>query len=182
MRGDQSKMKRSTMKRKLKGLGVGLALAAMLTTAANASLTVYNWALDTDPSLTDNGADSSGTIELDSSLSLSEPVSINPGDPSSFSFILGGTTFDTFNGTILILSDGNLQLDGNATSTSSENLAVWIPDALTGPHENQVGSVGDPDYGDWVAVPEPSTIIASTLLLLPFGASTLRLLRKNRTA
>jgi hypothetical protein len=32
------------------------------------------------------------------------------------------------------------------------------------------------------AVPEPTTMIAGALLLLPFGASTLRILRKNRTA
>jgi choice-of-anchor C domain-containing protein len=31
-------------------------------------------------------------------------------------------------------------------------------------------------------VPEPTTLIAGALLLLPFGASTLRRLRKNRTA
>jgi hypothetical protein len=31
-------------------------------------------------------------------------------------------------------------------------------------------------------VPEPTTMIAGALLLLPFGASTLRILRKNRTA
>jgi len=33
-----------------------------------------------------------------------------------------------------------------------------------------------------VPVPEPTTMIAGALLLLPFGASTLRILRKNRTA
>jgi hypothetical protein len=32
------------------------------------------------------------------------------------------------------------------------------------------------------AVPEPTTMIAGALLLLPFGASTLRLLRKTRAA
>ena len=31
-------------------------------------------------------------------------------------------------------------------------------------------------------VPEPTTMIAGALLLLPFGATTLRMLRKNRTA
>jgi len=31
-------------------------------------------------------------------------------------------------------------------------------------------------------VPEPTTVIAGALLLLPFGASTLRILRRNRTA
>jgi F0F1-type ATP synthase assembly protein I len=29
-------------------------------------------------------------------------------------------------------------------------------------------------------VPEPTTMIAGALLLLPFGASTLRILRKSR--
>jgi len=39
-------------------------------------------------------------------------------------------------------------------------------------------------FGDvtLTAVPEPTTMIAGALLLLPFGASTLRILRKNRTA
>ena len=32
------------------------------------------------------------------------------------------------------------------------------------------------------AVPEPTTLIAGALLLLPFGASTLRILRRNRVA
>lgn len=32
------------------------------------------------------------------------------------------------------------------------------------------------------AVPEPNTIVAGALMLLPFGVSTIRMLRKNRTA
>jgi hypothetical protein len=32
------------------------------------------------------------------------------------------------------------------------------------------------------AVPEPSTVVAGALLLLPFGVSTLRILRKNKTS
>jgi hypothetical protein len=31
-----------------------------------------------------------------------------------------------------------------------------------------------------VPVPEPTTVIAGVLLLLPFGASTLKILRKKR--
>jgi hypothetical protein len=31
-------------------------------------------------------------------------------------------------------------------------------------------------------VPEPTTMLAGALLLLPFGANTLRILRKNRAA
>lgn len=37
---------------------------------------------------------------------------------------------------------------------------------------------GIPTY----AVPEPTTVLAGALLLLPFGASTIRFLRKSRTA
>ena len=36
--------------------------------------------------------------------------------------------------------------------------------------------------GQLSAVPEPTTMLAGVLLLLPFGASTLRIYRKNRTA
>jgi len=44
------------------------------------------------------------------------------------------------------------------------------PNGLTG----NVAAIG--------AVPEPTTMVTGALLLLPFGASALRLLRKNRTA
>jgi hypothetical protein len=37
-------------------------------------------------------------------------------------------------------------------------------------------------WNNTTPVPEPTTMIAGALLLLPFGASTLRFIRKNRTA
>ena len=37
-------------------------------------------------------------------------------------------------------------------------------------------------WADVVPVPEPTTVVAGALLLLPFGASTLRMLRKSRKA
>ena len=37
-------------------------------------------------------------------------------------------------------------------------------------------------YNSLTPIPEPTTMIAGALLLLPFGASTLRFIRKNRTA
>lgn len=44
-------------------------------------------------------------------------------------------------------------------------------------------SIGESDITvDVAAVPEPTTVIAGALLLLPFGASALRALRKNRAA
>jgi hypothetical protein len=56
------------------------------------------------------------------------------------------------------------------------------------PGVNQVGSIyngnvlQDVTYNIISDVPEPTTMIAGALLLLPFGASTIRILRKNRTA
>jgi len=43
-------------------------------------------------------------------------------------------------------------------------------------------SSGSVDIYSITVVPEPTTMIAGALLLLPFGVSTLRMLRKNRTA
>ncbi len=47
-----------------------------------------------------------------------------------------------------------------------------------------IGTAGGTTTYDFelAAVPEPTTLIAGALLLLPFGANTLRRLRKNRTA
>jgi len=44
------------------------------------------------------------------------------------------------------------------------------------------GYAADPQSLPPSVVPEPSTMLAGALLLLPFGASTLRILRRNRTA
>jgi hypothetical protein len=52
--------------------------------------------------------------------------------------------------------------------------------ALTFPTAIYAGGFGP--NAQLTAVPEPTTMIAGALLLLPFGASTLRMLRKNRTA
>jgi hypothetical protein len=44
------------------------------------------------------------------------------------------------------------------------------------------GYAADPQSLPPSVVPEPSTMLAGALLLLPFGASTLRILRRNRAA
>ena len=41
-------------------------------------------------------------------------------------------------------------------------------------------AIVSPDGQSYVVVPEPTTMIAGALLLLPFGASTLRVLRRHR--
>jgi hypothetical protein len=46
----------------------------------------------------------------------------------------------------------------------------------------QYGATGQELFMNVTPVPEPTTLIAGALLLLPFGASTLRVLRRNRSA
>jgi hypothetical protein len=59
--------------------------------------------------------------------------------------------------------------------TSSGTDATWNNINYSGPPNGFHGP-------DLRAVPEPTTMIAGALLLLPFGASTLRILRRTRTA
>jgi hypothetical protein len=57
---------------------------------------------------------------------------------------------------------------------------LLYPDPPNGGN-NGIGQ-SDPPQELFIAVPEPSTIIAGALMLLPFGASTIRILRRNREA
>jgi len=50
----------------------------------------------------------------------------------------------------------------------------------TSPYGNNVDYSDGMKSGTLTAVPEPSTMIAGALLLLPIGASTLRMLRKRQ--
>jgi hypothetical protein len=89
--------------------------------------------------------------------------------------------------------EGGGQLLGNGnpgyTVTASGNNSVTTETAtmltaLTGlTAEADLVAIVSPDGQSYVvAVPEPTTMLAGALLLLPFGASTLRILRKTRTA
>jgi len=70
--------------------------------------------------------------------------------------------------------------------------ALWrpAPEALLSGVPGNANLYVNPNLGAVLAtftsdadvVPEPTTVLAGVLLLLPFGASTLRILRKNRKA
>jgi hypothetical protein len=170
--------RKNNMKRKSRRFGVGLAIATMLTSIANATMVVYNWVPDAiNPLTSQPSLPSSGTLQFDTETGVLYDFSIT--------FTLEGgtteTTFGNFDGTISLLGV-NLQLNG---TSSGDYAANWTPYATSpGPDENWVSLSADPDYyGDWVPetpVPEPTTMLAGALLLLPFGASTLRMLRKGR--
>jgi hypothetical protein len=157
--------------------GAGLALAAFLTTIANASV-VYDW-------VNTHGLDPSGKLTLSGGTG---------GTVSDLTFTLDGYPPDnTFSliGTATVLPDQNLTLSGTTTGSGAPDV-TWKPTVYTALEgENQAAYIDVTSgnsitiYGDWVpeaAVPEPTTIIAGASMLLPFGASALRMLRKRRTA
>jgi hypothetical protein len=74
-------------------------------------------------------------------------------------------------------------LNGPAVSASLAAGYVFVPtdETQTGPSGQEfiiLATAG----GNVTSVPEPTTIVAASLLILPFGASTLRILRKKHTA
>jgi len=113
---------------------------------------------------------------------------LSGGDSGGAVFIMDGPTWE--------LAGINYAVDGpySLTPGGSSFIAAMYNqtglydgvsgDPLTGPVSFYATRISS--YQDWIdttaAVPEPTTMIAGALLLLPFGASTLRILRKNRTA
>jgi len=76
---------------------------------------------------------------------------------------------------------GNGNVFRNAVLSQFGDAATAKADA-NGAYNVRALNLGDPGtvQDQLVVVPEPTTMIAGALLLLPFGASTLRILRRNR--
>lgn len=67
-------------------------------------------------------------------------------------------------------------LGGQAADLPQFSYSIW------GSNSGQYGISGFTAFHAGSVIPEPSSLIAGALLLLPFGASALRILRRNRTA
>jgi hypothetical protein len=76
-------------------------------------------------------------------------------------------SFVTLAETALGLNDSTI----TGAYTGSAVFAINLTDSTGTYHQPQLG---------FTAVPEPSTVVAGALLLLPFGVSTVRILRKNK--
>jgi hypothetical protein len=103
-----------------------------------------------------------------------------PGWTSTPSSPVGGgaTTATISDGTVnSLLFDATFLNTPSTTAPFILDFAIFNQGALVG----QVGLEWTGSEFD-VVVPEPTTIIAGALLLVPFGVSTLRVLRKTRAA
>jgi hypothetical protein len=140
----------------------------------------------------------SGNINL---TSLSNPLfdgtySLLPGGPGTIASPSGAFDFDNvlyypsdpivdFSGVLAFQNSLGVEL--NLFSTAPGTYALYAWDASSGtvnlyPNDGAIDNVGGPATASLTLVPETTTIIAGALLLLPFGVSTFRILRKNRMA
>jgi len=98
-----------------------------------------------------------------------------------FIFSNSGGATDRFGGSdrlVVLLSSSVPGLDETDFQLLSEDTGGKGPFYVAA----HVQSIGPNGESGWITVPEPSTVIAGALLLLPFAASTVRFMRKNRTA
>jgi hypothetical protein len=80
------------------------------------------------------------------------------------------------------LNDLVVNGDGAMNLSFQFNPGKTLTELTAGSGPYQTSFSGSIAPGDLAAVPETSTIVAGALLLLPFAASTVRLIRKNRAA
>jgi hypothetical protein len=179
----------------IKYFGLGLALAAGLTSAANAAIE-YTWVYGGESTY------AAGTTPVSSGSFLYTP-GLGPngsgGTVADFSFSEnpgGADTAIVVGATFTVLANGNLVISGaypGAIALSGVPLffnpspylgagpvngGLIAYNALNQQAVEDNGQIG----GDWVrAVPEPTTMVAGVLMLLPCGASTLRIVRRKQS-
>jgi len=131
----------------------------------------------------------SGTIEVSSSTFAPGTYTLvsNPNSPNQAVSPSGSFNYDNnvISGANPFLTYAGLLFEGPNAQTIELNL---FSNGASAPVPNGTyqlyDSTGANLYGNATItpVPEPTTMVAGAMLLIPFGISTLRMLRKSRTA
>jgi hypothetical protein len=127
-----------------------------------------------------NGGLSSGSYALNYNLALSGMLLTSVQVDSTVAGVTDSITKNVYNvlgGSLLATATSVNGAPATATITGSPS-SIYVAELVTVAGPGSVISFAN----TYTAVPEPTTMIAGALLLLPFGASTLRVLRKHRTA
>lgn len=101
-------------------------------------------------------------------------MNVYPDSPANLKFSFGGTVLGEFSPT-----GSGVWQQFTAQFTASEATSLGGVIDLNLAYSGNDFALDDISL---TPVPEPSTVIAGALLLLPFGATTLRLIRKNGVA
>jgi hypothetical protein len=142
----------------------------MLVNGAGSPVTV--WSEDLSGSLVVNQ-----TYKISADVANLYPPPVGSGTtpiaPAELKFSVDGTTLGTF-----IAPGVGVWSTFSTTFTWTGQTPIGVLDLVTTPGGNDFAL----DNISLTAVPEPTTMIAGALLLLPFGASTIRILRKKVAA
>jgi hypothetical protein len=176
--------------------------------SASASLTTFNITYDYSGVQVGAGsvqaADEGGGVYVVQSGSFSITAGTFVVPAGVYDFVFGPPPFSVrFNGPVLGPMDDQIQVSGGVPALSYDGILFTQPLDTDPAGYAPAGTIGinlwqnalsyayaDGPGGDtygtmtvtYAPVPEASTIIAGALLLLPFGVSTLRILRKSRMA
>jgi choice-of-anchor C domain-containing protein len=177
--------------------GTGALGTAWTVTAGSVDLIGNYWQPAEGSQSVDMSGDANGTISQTIVLApgtykLTFAESGNPDGPPALKQLdvsLGGGTPQEFDYTIGSNSRANMLwvIQTAYFTVAGGPTALVFNDISSGSGvQNPVGPAGTTPWGaaldnvSLVAVPEAPTVIAGMLLLLPLGASTLRVLRRNR--
>jgi hypothetical protein len=166
-------------------------MVSALFVAAQARATLY------DIAFTGSGYAAHGQIDVAGGLATSGHLTVTAGnDLGTYYLATGGPSVRVGGGTDLIYDNvvnpsSDPFLDGNGLAFALNNVLSSTPGFNlwgNGPGSYTLFDASVTEYNaangtatiSLAAVPEPSTMISGALLLLPFGASTLRVLRRNR--
>jgi hypothetical protein len=189
-------MKNSKLKLTVAGLAVALATAAATTAKADVIVT-FNWVQGTTGGsassdsvvLADSTETSSGTLIYDETTHTVTSYSFSVTAKSGGTYTFTDTSLNPTTAIGVILADGDLHLgDPPGEVVSEGSTAYWLDGDVYGPQDEnrlvlpQQNGVSPSITGDWIpaTVPEASTVVAGSLLLLPFGLGALRAIRKDR--
>jgi hypothetical protein len=129
-----------------------------------------------------------GTISSSDPASISQSFTAPAAGTYDLSFSYAGRSYDGGTTTFAVSVDGHV-VDILSPSSGQPLTSQSFDISLVGGNNSlaftATGVSGNDetafiDHVSVTSVPEASTVIAGALLLLPFGASTLRILRRNR--
>lgn len=149
----------------------GLAQSGTLTVLDGAAAGTYNLISD-HGNVAGTYISPSGAFQYDNTIQ-----GIPPGPPSNPYLDYYGLAFSKGSG----LTYTEVNIWGNVPSIGGDEYTFYGYTAGGGYAPTVTGGAAISDVGP-VPVPEATTILAGAMLLLPFGASTLRILRRNRMA
>jgi len=121
------------------------------------------------------------------SVTFAAPWTFNSGPVATFWTVTSGGqtfTFDLVSSYIASQGGGAIAVKGTGfvTGTGTTAYQSTALDWSFTSQDPKAGAAGWTFSASSSSVPEPSTIVAGALLLLPFGISTVRILRKNKSA